>query len=127
MTSAAFLIYWMPGFFSALFSGLFLATRLGKIPEFALFSSSSIGFYTFKGFFLLTPYLFGSNGNQSLNENAFGLAACGFGLSACATSLFLIKTEVKPDKFQRFLLSRTVASLLIFLAVLIGYFHFHPI
>lgn len=127
MTGAALRIYWMPGFFSALFSGLFLATKLGRIPELALFSSSLIGFFTFKGFVLLTPYLFGSSGNQSFSETSFGLAACGFGLSACAASLFLIITEVKPDKFQRFCLSRTVTSLLIFLAMIIGYFHFQRV
>jgi hypothetical protein len=52
---AAMVIFWMPGFFSAIFGGIFLTTRFGKIPEIALFGSSLIGFYTFKGFFWLMP------------------------------------------------------------------------
>jgi len=126
-TGAAMLIFWMPGFFSALFGGIFLTTRFGKNPEFALFGSSLIGFYTFKGFFWLMPYLFGSSGKQSLNELSLGLAACGFGLSACITSLFLTKIEPTPDRFRKFLLLRTIASLMIFLGVMFYYFHFHQI
>jgi hypothetical protein len=123
MTGAAILIFWMPGFFSATFAGLFLAARFGKFPEIALLGSSLIGFYTFKGFFNLTPYLFGSSGKQSFNEIFFGLAACGFGLSACFVSLFLLKQEAKTNsKSQKFILIRTLAVFVIFITAMAYYF-----
>ena len=135
ITSAALLVFGIPGIIAAIGAATLLTSRLGKYPEIALFGSGLVGFFGFKGFFWLGEFLAGKGGVDSMNQMAAGLAAVGFGLSALALSLLwphgiMGSTQnQKPfgERLKSGLLYRKIPALIIFIGVMVYYFHIHRI